>query len=55
MREFRTTESRAFRGLKRTRTIRDATRVFEELYERAGTPNLPRRIRFARQAFRRFA
>jgi hypothetical protein len=55
MREFRTTESRAFRGVKRTRTIRDATIAFEQLYERPGIAHTGRRLSLARRAFNRFA
>lgn len=48
MHEFNTTESRAHRAFKATTTVDDAAIVFEDKYERAGTPHMDRRLQGAR-------
>jgi hypothetical protein len=48
--ELRTTEAGSLEALRTTNTIEDATRVFEERYERAGIVNQNKRVVFAHQA-----
>lgn len=53
--ELNGTEGSALTALKATSTIKDATTVFMEKYERPGTPHLDRRITAANTAFGRYS
>lgn len=50
--ELETTEGRALRHLRKTQSIRDATRSFMEKFERPGIQHLNSRINWAKEALR---
>ncbi|MGH3056487.1 MAG: phage tail tip lysozyme, partial [Gaiellaceae bacterium] len=41
-------------ALKGTTTVEQATQVFEDKFEKAGTPNMPNRIKYARQVLDKY-
>lgn len=49
--EFPKNKQPGLKELKETTTVEQATIVFEEKFERAGIPNMPRRIKFANEVF----
>ncbi|WP_297742961.1 phage tail tip lysozyme [uncultured Tessaracoccus sp.] len=53
--EFQTTESYAYRHLKGTRTVVDATLSFSSKFERCGTCHNQTRIAYAQRAFNTYA
>ena len=56
--EFVAQEISGIRGLENLRSMKDvqaATELFELKFERAGKPNMPRRIRLAMECYQKYA
>lgn len=53
--EFETYEKGSYAALKATSTPEDAAQAFSDKYERPGVPVIENRIRYAQQAYARFA